>query len=179
MGGGTEKRQASASKVSQTLVNDVLGPIQQKYNLSMTDLRSILEEVVQQIEPLAEHDTIPSSIFTKKLTVLESLVKFLREERKLSLHTIAELVGRNEKSLWHTYKNAVKKIPTSLPSAKISTAIPLSIFREQHLPPLEILVVYLKEKRGLSYHEIAVLLHRDDRTIWTSYNRAQRKHGNR
>jgi hypothetical protein len=28
----------------------------------------------------------------------------------------------------------------------------------------------------MSFHEIAVLLNRDDRTIWTCYNRAKKKH---
>ena len=42
---------------------------------------------------------------------------------------------------------------------------------------LESTVVFLKDKCKLSYHEIAVLLNRDDRTIWTSYNKAKKKGG--
>ena len=34
---------------------------------------------------------------------------------------------------------------------------------------------YLKDKLNLTYHEIAVLLNRDDRTIWTCYNIAKKK----
>jgi len=29
--------------------------------------------------------------------------------------------------------------------------------------------------KGLTYHEIAVITNRDDRTIWTVYNRAKKK----
>ena len=53
--------------------------------------------------------------------------------------------------------------------------IPSNIFRDRTLSVLEIMVEYLKEEINLSYHEIAVLLNRDDRTIWTVYNRAKKK----
>ncbi|RJQ17200.1 hypothetical protein C4573_04065 [Candidatus Woesearchaeota archaeon] len=58
---------------------------------------------------------------------------------------------------------------------KKSLDIPSSIFQDRALKVLEILVEYLKEERALSYHEIAVLLNRDDRTIWTVYQRAKKK----
>ena len=53
--------------------------------------------------------------------------------------------------------------------------IPSNIFKNRSLSILEALVEYLKEKRSLTYHEIAELLERDDRTIWTVYNRAKKK----
>jgi hypothetical protein len=53
--------------------------------------------------------------------------------------------------------------------------VPLSIFSKD-LGILEATVKYLKENTSLSYHEIAVLLNRDDRTIWATYNRATHKH---
>ena len=37
---------------------------------------------------------------------------------------------------------------------------------------MESVVYYLKEELGKTYHEIAIYLNRDDRTIWTVYNRA-------
>jgi hypothetical protein len=56
--------------------------------------------------------------------------------------------------------------------------IPSSIFLDRNISVLEVLVRYLKEQKKLKYHEIAVLLNRDDRTIWTCYNRALKKRGN-
>jgi len=53
--------------------------------------------------------------------------------------------------------------------------IPLTIFENRDLGPLENLVVYLKDKLSLSYHEIAVLIKRDDRTVWTSYKKGKKK----
>jgi hypothetical protein len=55
--------------------------------------------------------------------------------------------------------------------------IPSSIFLDRNISVLEVLVRYLKEQKKLKYHEIAVLLNRDDRTIWTCYNRALKKRG--
>lgn len=53
--------------------------------------------------------------------------------------------------------------------------IPTFIFRDRDLAALESVVVYLKDSHGLTYAQIAKLLNRDDRTIWTTYNRAKKK----
>lgn len=53
--------------------------------------------------------------------------------------------------------------------------IPISVLSDRSLAALESVVEYMKDKLGLSYHEIAMLLKRDDRTIWTCYNRARKK----
>ena len=53
--------------------------------------------------------------------------------------------------------------------------IPLSVFLDRSVSVLEAVSEYLKDSKKFSYHEIAVLLNRDDRTIWTCYNRAKKK----
>ena len=58
---------------------------------------------------------------------------------------------------------------------KSKISIPSSILANRSLSVLEAISKYLKEEKGLTYHEIAVLLNRDDRTIWTCYNRAKKK----
>ena len=58
---------------------------------------------------------------------------------------------------------------------KKNIPIPSSIFTDRSVSVLEAMVRYLKEKKNLTYHEIAVLLNRDDRTIWTVYQRAKKK----
>jgi DNA-directed RNA polymerase specialized sigma24 family protein len=44
---------------------------------------------------------------------------------------------------------------------------------------MESVVDYMKDSLGLSYHEIAKELNRDDRTIWTVYHRASKKKGDK
>jgi DNA-directed RNA polymerase specialized sigma24 family protein len=55
------------------------------------------------------------------------------------------------------------------------TCIPVSIFKESRLTPFELIVRYLKDTKKLSYAEIGRLLNRDDRNIWTVYQRAKKK----
>ncbi|MFH1400448.1 MAG: hypothetical protein ABIH41_02935 [Nanoarchaeota archaeon] len=56
-----------------------------------------------------------------------------------------------------------------------SIEVPSSIFRDRRACVLESVVYYLKETKGLTFHQIAVLLNRDDRTIWTAYTRTVKK----
>jgi len=56
-------------------------------------------------------------------------------------------------------------------------AIPVSIFNEK-LGMLESASLYLKDELKLSFGQIAKLLERDYKTIWTSYSKAKKKVGN-
>lgn len=56
-----------------------------------------------------------------------------------------------------------------------SKYLPISIFHNDELSCLETIVKYLKETMQFSFHEIAVGLNRDDRTIWTTYKNASNK----
>jgi hypothetical protein len=58
---------------------------------------------------------------------------------------------------------------------KESVLIPSSIFRDRTLKVLEVLVVFLKDEKGMNYHDIGLLLNRDERTIWTVYHRSEKK----
>ena len=50
--------------------------------------------------------------------------------------------------------------------------VPLSVF-SQGISPLSAIVIYLKEDMGLSYHHIALLLGRDERSIWWVYSQVE------
>jgi hypothetical protein len=113
---------------------------------------------------------IPIGIFSKDLTVLEAVVRFLKQTK--SNREIAKLIKRDERNISNIFRNAVKKFSPSRGDNDL--AFPCSIFNSK-LSALESLVEYLKEQRSLSYHEIAKLLQRDDRTIWTVYSRAKKK----
>ena len=58
-----------------------------------------------------------------------------------------------------------------------SPQVPLSIFRDRDLGSLEALTKFLRDHHDMGYSEIANLLNRDARTIWSSYNRACEKNG--
>jgi len=160
---------------SSILSNQLINDIQKRQDLSLSDLRHILESVVSGIKHVEKTDSFPLSIFNKKLTVLESIVKFLHEEKSKSLKEIAEILGRNQRNLWHTYNSAKNKMSSQLP-VNHDLTVPISIFQGSTLSPSEAVVFYLKEQRQLSFSEIARILCKNDRTIWTMYTRAKKKH---
>ena len=122
---------------------------------------------------------IPTSVFVDRtLSSLESLVEYLKEIHGLTYHQIAVVTNRDERNIWTLYNRAMKKRagkePAVFPVSNIF--IPLSIVRDRSLCILEVIVKYLKEEQGLKNHEIAVLLNRSDKTIWTVYSRARKKY---
>lgn len=50
-----------------------------------------------------------------------------------------------------------------------------SIFRNNKLTTFEAIVKYLKEEKGFTYRKIGLILGRDERNIWTVYNRGKKK----
>ena len=127
--------------------------------------------------PVKEEVKVPISVFNNDyLSSLENIVKYLRENLLLTFKQIAVLTNRNEIALAVTYRNAKKKLETKFVISAISPySIPVSILKDRKLSVLENIVSYLKDTFGLTYHNIAVLLNRDDRTIWTVYQRAIKK----
>lgn len=53
--------------------------------------------------------------------------------------------------------------------------IPSSIFKDRKLSVLESLVEYMHDKENLAFKDIAKLLNRDGRTVWTVYDRLKKK----
>jgi len=143
------------------------------YNQILKLTRDLLSQVTE--------DTflIPISVFNEELGALGSIVKYLRENCKLRFSKIGALLGRNDVAVGNCYRDSVKKFPVKFKVRKSEFNIPTSIFRDRGLGVLENLVLYVKKNYGLRFKEIAVLLHRDDRTIWTAYDRALKKMGNR
>ena len=122
------------------------------------------------------HTVIPLSIFcNNKLSPLEALVKYLREHEKLGNSTAARMVGRASTATWITYRNAVRKYPKPFFTQPSEYLIPTEVIQTGALSILESVAYHLQTYYKLTYHEIAVLLGRDQRTIWTVCNRARKK----
>ena len=68
-------------------------------------------------------------------------------------------------------ENELKKLSEK---KKEEIVLPASIFNEK-LGMLEAASLYLKDELSLSFNEIAKLLKRDYKTIWTSYTKAKKK----
>jgi hypothetical protein len=117
---------------------------------------------------------IPSCIFNKKFSAFESVVKYLKENKGMHNRQIALLLCKSQKSIWQTYHLAMKKHAKGLDIVDSPYYIPISIFKKP-FTVLESIVKYCRERLNMSYHETASMLHRDERTIWTTYERAKQR----
>ena len=150
-------------------LKELYSKLKKKYNLSAVDIIGEIEHGV----------VLPCSIFNKKLSPLETVSKYFKENLDLSFKEIAKLINRSEKTIWQAYSSSKKKYPSQFEIKEFKFIIPVSKISDRRYSLFENIVWYLKTDLNLSYHKIAVLLKRDDRTIWTVYHRAEkkRKHG--
>ncbi len=124
-----------------------------------------------------KHVFIPVSIFSNnRLSCLESIVKYLRENERMSNAETARLLGRAQASVWITYRNAAKKLAKYFVADTPDLMIPTEAL-SSGLSALESISLYLNKKYGIGYSKIAKLLNRDQRTIWTVCDRARKKIG--
>jgi len=120
-------------------------------------------------------ESLPFGIFsTSKISSLESIVKYLKEVRGLKFSKIAKLLNRSNKTIWVTYTQAIKKMPEPFGEVRDDVAMPASLIADRSLSVLEQVVSFAKQL-GRTNHETALLLHLDDRTIWSVYDRAKNK----
>ncbi len=116
---------------------------------------------------------IPPTIFSTRLAPAESLVKFLKEERGMTYHTIGESIHRDERGIWGTYRRATRKMPGQPihemidPARKEAAGIPLSAFSDRNKSILQAVVENLRS-RGMRICEIARLLKKSYSTISTT-----------
>ncbi|MBW2980815.1 hypothetical protein KY360_05355 [Candidatus Woesearchaeota archaeon] len=158
-----------AGKGKSELLDLFVKHLREEHKLSIEDVNRLVGGKEKDI-------LLPISIFdNKKLSALEAITKYLKENKELSFHQIGVILNRNERCIWTTNNNSKKKMKEGFVLKPSRFLIPADIFTNRKLSVLENLVKYMKESLELSLHEIAELLHRDDRTIWTVYSRATRK----
>ena len=146
----------------------LLETISAKYNVSEEELFNFITA-----KPV---NNIPLSIFsTDKLSTLEIIVKYFKENLNKKYHEIALLLNRNDRTIWSTYQNSIKKFKGPL-LVRGPDIVPVTIFSSRKKSVLESLVIYLREDLQYSYTKISKLLKKDYQTIYTSYRRGKFKH---
>jgi len=143
-----------------------------KQYIRQLNKRDLIDLFIQSMRK-PEEVKIPVSIFQAPLSSLELVVKYLKEELTYSNKKIALTIMRTPQNIWITYRNAVRKSPGKLQVEHTPYDIPLSVFAGD-LSALETIVYYLVSQKH-SYNEIAIVLHRNKKTIVTVYNRALKK----
>jgi len=158
----------SDSEVPYETLEKYIKNFQKEYKVDLNEVLNALKKVAPK------EILIPVSIFNRKLSSLETICKYLRENLNLNYHEIAQLLNRNERTIWITYRNASRKLKSKLVVRKTEFSIPVSVIADRKLSVLESIVGYLKSF-DLTYHEIADMLKRDERNVWTVHNRAKKK----
>ena len=147
-------------------------------------LVSYFIDELKSLHEVSEHEifrkkeaAIPAGIFDNDaLSSLEAIVKYLKDAQKIRFAKIAKLLNRSSKTIWATYHNAAKKMPSPFGLVSTEILIPVSVFADRKFSTLESLVGFIKDL-DYSNHEVALMLHLDDRTIWTVYDRVKKKRG--
>jgi DNA-binding transcriptional MerR regulator len=134
-----------------------------------------IDEIKRMLAVQQQEIMIPVYIFSRKISCLEAVVKYLSEVLKIKNAKIAILLKRDIRTIWTTYQNAIKKEPELFMLKEEKIFIPLSLLAERKYSVLEIIAKHLKDSYGFTFHEIAEFLERDDSTIWTVYNRFKLK----
>lgn len=147
-------------------------------------LTSYFMDELKKLHDVSEHEvfgkkelSIPVGIFANdELSSLESIVKYMKEELKLRFAKIAKLLNRSSKTIWATYRNTAKKMSSPFGAMSKEIMMPVSAVSNRSYSTLESVVGFIKDI-GFSNHEVAEMLHLDDRTIWTVYHRVKKKRG--
>lgn len=128
---------------------------------------------------LDEEYLIPCSIFNKKLSSFEAIIKYLVENHGLKISFIASMFKRTNKTIWQAYNSASKKLPSKFSNISSKYWIPANLFSDRVLSVLEHISVYLKSNYSISFKQISQIISRNLTTVRTVYYRAVKKRKNR
>ena len=170
-----DKRQSISNIASTSKESDLAIDIPKKEPENTDNSNNSTQDIEKPLKPIISEKNFPISILKTELSGLEAIVKFLKENRKNSYKEIATLLKRNPKTLAVSYNVAKTKKPEKFSKyiCANKTKIPFSVFSEE-LSILEAICAYLKSE-NMSYSEIARLINKDPRTVWTVCKRAEKK----
>jgi predicted DNA-binding protein (UPF0251 family) len=160
-------------KLSVNKLENIFSDLSSKYSLSY-------KEIIDMLKKREDYASIPASIFNNSLCPLENVVLYLHIKLGFTQTQIAGILSRDHTTIWTTISNALKKTTksrylASLQGKNEGIVVPVNIFSDDKLSILESVSIYMKDRFNMSYHEIALVLGKDDRTIWTVVNRARKK----
>ena len=159
---------SQTSPLTQEQAKSLLENFLKNHNTTETEFSNFLKT--------KQTPALPVSIFqTKKLASLEIITKYLHENKGWRFTKIAKAINRNPRSIASTYRNAKRKQPKSISEIPSEYHIPLSLLSNKQLSVLENLAYYLAVECKLKFSEVAKLLGKDPRTIWTVMDRATKK----
>lgn len=134
-----------------------------------------LEQVIKIFQGIKQELSIPLSIFSHHLHPAEALCKYLKENEHLSNREIAQLLSRNNKSVWATYQRAIKKKKIKFIKKQEKYFLPISVFQNRSYSFLEAIIHYLNSVYHLTNPEIGKLLSKSANSMAVLAKRAREK----
>jgi hypothetical protein len=146
------------------------------------DVLFALQQFIDGYRELATSaPSVPIGIFgNPELGILQALTIYLHEIRNQSFHEIARLLDRNDRTIWASYHQG-KEQGLTQPNANNQLQVPVALFSNRKVGPLQALVYYLRSERKLTRAQIAGLLSRSYTTIYLTEKNAIKRgaaHGN-
>lgn len=151
------------------LIKLAISNYQKRNNVPDSKILQIIGQVLRGEEEIM----VPLSIFNKRLGVLESVVKYLKENLGLRNSRIAKLMNRDDRTIWATYNNSKKKHEEKFQDSE--AVVPISVFSERMFGALESLSIFMRDEMSMTFTAIGASLERSPRTIWTSYSKGMKK----
>lgn len=166
---------ADLEKAVENLDNKILLAIFAKYLSEQPKSKKNTNQVLAKIIEEAKEISIPLSIFLTDLGPLEAICKYLRENLQFNYRQISFLLKRDERVIWASYQNSVKKHLEKFFVKDSKISVPIKVVADRKLSTLESIVSYLKDNCNLRYCEIAKLLNRSQQNVLTIYKRTKKK----
>ncbi len=162
-----KRKRRKLSKKEEVIVKE-LELLKSRYDVGIQELLSLIKHEEGVVIPVAVFDV-------KIMGPAESLVKYMRESLGLKLSEIANMLNRDSRTVWATYKHAKdKKERLVIKGEKMF--VPITVFGDRRLSILENVVKYLGEQ-GMSNLDIAKMIGKDQRNIGTLKVRIKNKLG--
>ena len=130
--------------------------------------------LIKEILGMKPEEGLPASAFRCRLSGLEVLTKYLKENQNKSINQISDILSRKRSTIYNTYRIAKRKMPSALNISE-DIIIPFNIFTDRKYSILESIVVYLRDDSHKSFSEISRLIAKKESTLRTVYWRYKKK----
>lgn len=139
---------------------------------------------VNPLEMLEKDVLLPLTVFQLGLKRIEAITVYLVDIKGFTPEDVSLSLNKDKAVIKQAYETAKFKLNaqnTQLNERELEENnkheiyVPLMIFKQRKLSMLESLVKYLKESYDLKYVQIGDILKLNQRTIWTLYNRSNKK----
>ncbi len=170
-----KRRPESTKEVTEAGIDDSRRLLRSILQFMKSNQELSLSELIELYSSVSSEESVPLSIFAQELSPSESICKYLKENKNLSFHQIALMLGRDDRSIWTSYTRASRKMKDVFKASGEDILIPSFIFTDRSKSILEHIVFHLKKNYSYSNSKIAGLLNKHPSSVATVANRAKRK----